>query len=394
MVRKMAKIGRNDICPCGSGRKYKKCCGAVTLTGRASEVANEPPSTAPALSAGFAYWGLPGFQQDLIFYPVFEDPNDPRGIGGPGGLPGKYKVVFTLSRPGFSLLPEHQYSVAEQLKGDSHLAIAEPKHAGVDRVRIDAKGGGHELAFIGYPNEQGFLGKIELESIDGEHFRDAALKAYRLLAPALSTFSLYSDIPMHVFQIDLVELRTGCTKMSMLAPFRETALFRLPVDEVSEELRIYASLYREGMNNNSPNYQFLCYYKIIEGIRKRQQLLVASAIERGETIPSRTRHRIPTGRDAQIKWLNSLFPVSHSWDEMALASTFPKSAEGRKVNDVIDSELDGIRNKIAHAVLRSGEATVSIDEGLDLEPIEAWLPLAKCIARLLMKDEFPEFFTR
>jgi uncharacterized protein len=23
-----AKTGRNDLCPCGSGRKYKKCCGA------------------------------------------------------------------------------------------------------------------------------------------------------------------------------------------------------------------------------------------------------------------------------------------------------------------------------------------------------------------------------
>ena len=21
------KIGRNDSCPCGSGKKYKKCCG-------------------------------------------------------------------------------------------------------------------------------------------------------------------------------------------------------------------------------------------------------------------------------------------------------------------------------------------------------------------------------
>lgn len=25
------KAGRNDLCPCGSGKKYKKCCGAVTL---------------------------------------------------------------------------------------------------------------------------------------------------------------------------------------------------------------------------------------------------------------------------------------------------------------------------------------------------------------------------
>lgn len=26
LVRKEDKIGRNDPCPCGSGRKYKKCC--------------------------------------------------------------------------------------------------------------------------------------------------------------------------------------------------------------------------------------------------------------------------------------------------------------------------------------------------------------------------------
>ena len=28
VIRSGAKIGRNDPCPCGSGKKYKKCCGA------------------------------------------------------------------------------------------------------------------------------------------------------------------------------------------------------------------------------------------------------------------------------------------------------------------------------------------------------------------------------
>jgi preprotein translocase subunit SecA len=28
VVRGGDKIGRNDPCPCGSGKKYKKCCGA------------------------------------------------------------------------------------------------------------------------------------------------------------------------------------------------------------------------------------------------------------------------------------------------------------------------------------------------------------------------------
>ncbi len=26
--RKIVKVGRNEPCPCGSGKKYKKCCGA------------------------------------------------------------------------------------------------------------------------------------------------------------------------------------------------------------------------------------------------------------------------------------------------------------------------------------------------------------------------------
>ena len=28
-VVKEKKVGRNDPCPCGSGKKYKKCCGAI-----------------------------------------------------------------------------------------------------------------------------------------------------------------------------------------------------------------------------------------------------------------------------------------------------------------------------------------------------------------------------
>ena len=26
-IKKAQKIGRNDPCPCGSGKKYKQCCG-------------------------------------------------------------------------------------------------------------------------------------------------------------------------------------------------------------------------------------------------------------------------------------------------------------------------------------------------------------------------------
>ncbi len=33
VVRQSEKVGRNDPCPCGSGKKYKKCCGAVRAAG-------------------------------------------------------------------------------------------------------------------------------------------------------------------------------------------------------------------------------------------------------------------------------------------------------------------------------------------------------------------------
>jgi preprotein translocase subunit SecA len=32
--RSQPKVGRNDPCPCGSGKKYKHCCGAAGAVGR------------------------------------------------------------------------------------------------------------------------------------------------------------------------------------------------------------------------------------------------------------------------------------------------------------------------------------------------------------------------
>jgi len=366
-------------------RKRKKPSGA------ASRVQNQSVELNPM--------GLPGFQQHLIARPHYQDPNDPRNLGGPGGLPGTYKVLFTFSRPGLPLLPEHRYSFAENLKGDSHLAITKPAYSDpnnpdADQIRLYAKSNQGDFVFKGYPNERGFLGKIELESIDATHFGDAALKAHTALASGLSNISVYLDIPMHIYQMEVTELRTKAVMIGLLIPPTETPLFFIPTEEMTEEFRRYASLYREALNSNSPNYQFLCYYKIIEGIRKRQERLVTEAKARGEQIPSRPRQIIPRTPEEQIEWLNSIFPVRQNWDAMALNSSFPARSLGRRIYDVVDNELDPIRNRVAHTVLRSGEPTVSIDAGLDIDLINEWLPLTKCIARLLIKTEFPSVFDR
>ncbi|MCX7046776.1 MAG: SEC-C metal-binding domain-containing protein [Candidatus Sumerlaeota bacterium] len=48
----MPNVGRNDPCPCGSGKKYKKCCGAsVQSAGGAVQSAQSPVSAAGAQPA-------------------------------------------------------------------------------------------------------------------------------------------------------------------------------------------------------------------------------------------------------------------------------------------------------------------------------------------------------
>lgn len=43
----MTKIGRNDPCPCGSGKKYKRCCGSETHVGTVDDI--EPAAGNSAL---------------------------------------------------------------------------------------------------------------------------------------------------------------------------------------------------------------------------------------------------------------------------------------------------------------------------------------------------------
>jgi tetratricopeptide (TPR) repeat protein len=46
----MAKIGRNDPCPCGSGKKYKKCCGAGQRLAAVPSPVFDPRSTEQAMA--------------------------------------------------------------------------------------------------------------------------------------------------------------------------------------------------------------------------------------------------------------------------------------------------------------------------------------------------------
>jgi hypothetical protein len=79
----------------------------------------------------------------------------------------------------------------------------------------------------------------------------------------------------------------------MLDAFQELPFVGNLPESMTDEFRKYASFYRETLHSNSINYQFLCFFKIVEGIRNRQGRLINEARARGEKIPPRERHLIP-----------------------------------------------------------------------------------------------------
>ncbi|MGZ5480685.1 MAG: methylamine utilization protein MauJ [Pyrinomonadaceae bacterium] len=336
----------------------------------------------------------------MILQNYFSDPKDPRHSQDIHGEPGEYRVVFTLHRPGIPLRPEGDYAVADHMQGDSHLAIAKPAHTHPDlpvgtHARLFVEVDDEKLTFICHPNERGFLGKLELPSISADNFNSAVGRAFRGATLALSGISFEYDVPLAIYQMDVIEERTHSVKFSMITPFREASFLGSPTQAPNQEFLKYSSYYREGLTSDSINYQFLCFYKVIEGIRKRRQRLTQTAVDAAKTrsvkLPSRNEECIPGDREEQIKWLNSVFSVSHTWDDEALEAIFPQEAEGKKITKLISEsdQLDSIRNKIAHALLRSEEPTLSIDNVADIELVNKWLPLTKCIARQLLNKEFP-----
>lgn len=55
------KAGRNDLCPCGSGRKFKKCHGAGQQNARVSKLLI---AAVAAVLAGAIYAGFAGFNDE------------------------------------------------------------------------------------------------------------------------------------------------------------------------------------------------------------------------------------------------------------------------------------------------------------------------------------------
>ena len=385
----MASVKRNDPCPCGSGKKFKKCCGGSK--GTHAHLGDKPREATP-------FAGVPGMPVKMSLpmalhgqnqYVVFEPLPGPIRVGG--GEAGTYKVVFTLSRPGFPLRPEGDFTCEQNLEGDSHLyARIQPE---TTEILFAVRTTDGAFDFHGVLNRSGNLGKLWTEHVVAKDYFEAERMAWTALSPALSWLSVHLDVPLFVEQVDMIDRHTGGQAIKVLLAYRTIGMSVGPVHAGSSEFQHYASLYREALCTNSPQYQFLCLYKILDGVFARRAKSERASVDRGPS-PRSQWETVPADEGTFKPWMNAIFPpaVRLAWSQMHFDSVCRPEARGKEFSTVFEAYLLPIRNRIAHALVGSGELGYSIDNASDLRSVFHWLPLLKCMVRRTLKDEFPSEF--
>ena len=185
----MRKIGRNDPCPCGSGKKHKNCCQGIETT-TTQPLQRSVSITVPA--------GLPGVRLNLIACSRWKEP-DPRNDASPNGTPGRYQVTFVLGRPGAALMAPGSAKPAEV--GDSYILLPQSRTAPsieLPQLGADFSSGDDKLHWDGYANSHGRLARLVLPSLDATGFSDAELRAQRVIQKLLSQLAVRFNVPITI----------------------------------------------------------------------------------------------------------------------------------------------------------------------------------------------------
>jgi hypothetical protein len=301
-------------------------------------------------------------------------------------LQDNYRVVLTLSRavgesPGFTF--------EAGLVGDSYMHFAKPKGertaADADQMVIFCAHGNTRVELRGIANEQGRLGKVSVE-IPAASFHEAETIALDAAFPFLSGLAFNLDIPLRVAQIDVTQLSTGNSSMTYTCPYIEVVplggeYFNSPY------IQSLLSLYREGINSHSPNYQFLCWYKIVEGINVKREPETAQL---KAPLPLKYPERLEKESVEQRKRLEAAFPLikllgttDAAWDDLV-----PAEVRDWKFNRVREQKLEPLRNRIAHMISESsGDLSLSPDSRENASQVNKWISVLRFIARVMVMNE-------
>ncbi|HWZ96683.1 MAG TPA: methylamine utilization protein MauJ [Candidatus Dormibacteraeota bacterium] len=307
-------------------------------------------------------------------------------------LQDNYRVVLTLNRT----MPDSQSLNFESgISGDSYIQFAKPENersAGdFDEMVIFYGHGSQRLEITGKANQQGRLAKLSVET-SAPSFPEAEKIAFGAASPFLSALAFELDVPVRLTQMDVTQMSSHNSSMTYTCPYTEMVPTGNDHNNVPY-VQSLLSLYREGINSNSPNYQFLCWYKIVEGVnvkRAEETTLLKKAL------PMKFVERLEKTKAEQRKRLEEIFPIVRSfgatderWDDIV-----PDEVLDWKFNRVREQKLEPLRNRIAHMISEpSGDLSLSPDSRENAREVTKWISLLRFIARVMIlneKDRIPQ----
>lgn len=385
----MTVTGRNQPCPCGSGKKYKKCCHQHDRAASRSLDAI-PSKLRPPVSATLPYraFGLAGEEHNLVMTHVRRDGREP----SPNGRLGNYDVTFVLRRPDAPVeaIDNVDFDGSKHI-GTSHLAISTPALRFDDprlnteetRIKIDIAAEGRPFVAFANPNRDGYMSDVTM-TISAESFNDASIKAQLMITPIFSSISALNDIPLVVSHISMREQSSEVVHRTVVSPFPVVAGVSIPGEQTAEA-RTLVNSYRDALNSNDPNWRFLCFSRIVEQLWKWQ----IARISAGETLAFDLEGiRIPSD-DLSVKlWVASAFPAHYSFDDQAYVDIVPTEARGMTTNGVIKEYTRPIRDDIAHGLFDRGLLPPTKNDVAHSERVRRWLPMLRCIARVHLRAVF------
>jgi hypothetical protein len=336
--------------------------------------------------------GLPGANYQLwsIFTKKGESARKPQFE-----LQDRYEVTMTLTRdftderrnltfggpPGDSFI--------QALKPESERKVGEPNVLSIFSSRT--VGGAEQRVEIAVlVNASGNIAKCRVE-LEAESFAAAERTAFDAASPFLSGIAFESDVPVRLTQIDVKQLSTSASSMTYVCPYPTVRLAAAGEMSSSPYIQSLLSLYREGVNSSSRNYQFLCWYKIVEGVTwKRDDERASKTKDQRRDPDFKFAEQIPSTREETRALITTIFPslgtkglADIRWD-----SVVPDPVLGWKFSRIRQTVLEPMRNKIAHMLAEpSGDLGLSPDNREHITEVSKWISVLRLIARVMIYNE-------
>ncbi len=98
--------------------------------------------------------------------------------------------------------------------------------------------------------------------------------------PLIDHLSYVANVPIKTGMLKVHDRKNEVQRVNFVSPFQQVTVNN-HLAEVRPELQAVYALYREARNSESPYYQLLCHFKIMEGVAKLKGRVIKQARRRG-----------------------------------------------------------------------------------------------------------------